>query len=48
MVLVIPLLGRLPELLMNPILWCIGSIFILGIIIYEIIYQRKVKKRENT
>ncbi|MEO5295144.1 signal peptidase I [Enterococcus cecorum] len=47
MVLVIPLLGRLPELLMNPILWCIGSIFILGIIIYEIIYQRKVKKEKT-
>lgn len=46
MVLVIPLLGRLPELLMNPILWFIGSIFVLGIIIYEI-YQRKVQKREN-
>lgn len=46
MIFMIPMLGRLPELLLNPILWLAGAVLILGIIIYEI-YQRKVQERES-
>lgn len=46
MIFMIPMLGRLPELLLNPILWLAGAVLILGIIIYGI-YQRKVQERES-
>ena len=46
MILVIPMLGRLPDLLMNKYLWIAGAILILGIVIYGE-FQRRAQRREG-
>lgn len=49
MVLMIPMLGRLPELLMHPYLWIAGAVLIMSIVIYSFFKRgsEKGKGHEN-
>ena len=46
MIFMIPMLGRLPYLLMNKYLWIAGAILIIGIVVYGE-FQRRAQKREG-